>query len=71
MDETGNGSTGRSSGRDHLFRRFATDETGATAIEYALMATGIGVTVATAVYSLGTTVLVNFYERIADATSAE
>jgi pilus assembly protein Flp/PilA len=37
-------------------RRFARDEGGATAIEYALVASGIGVAVAGAIGSLGTNV---------------
>jgi pilus assembly protein Flp/PilA len=38
--------------------RFYTDESGATAIEYAMMASFIGVAIATAVYALGTQVSV-------------
>jgi pilus assembly protein Flp/PilA len=37
-------------------RRFARDEGGTTAIEYALVASGIGVAVAGAIASLGTNV---------------
>jgi pilus assembly protein Flp/PilA len=37
-------------------RRFADDESGATAIEYALVASGIGVAAAGAIASLGTNV---------------
>jgi pilus assembly protein Flp/PilA len=37
-------------------RRFARDEGGATAIEYALVASGIGVAAAGAITSLGTNV---------------
>jgi len=37
----------------HLLKRFCADESGATAIEYALMASGIGVAISTAVYLLG------------------
>jgi pilus assembly protein Flp/PilA len=39
-----------------LLRRFARDEGGTTAIEYALVASGIGVAVAGAIASLGTNV---------------
>jgi len=39
-----------------LLRRFVRDEGGATAIEYALVASGIGVAVAGAIASLGTNV---------------
>jgi Flp pilus assembly pilin Flp len=38
-----------------LRRRLTDDEEGATAIEYAIVASGIGVVVATTVYSLGST----------------
>ena len=34
-------------------KRFCADESGATAIEYAMVASGIGVVVSAAVYSLG------------------
>jgi pilus assembly protein Flp/PilA len=36
--------------------RFAADESGATAIEYAMIASGVGVAVASAVYALGSQV---------------
>jgi pilus assembly protein Flp/PilA len=36
--------------------RFLRDESGATAIEYAMIASGIGVAIATTVVSLGSTV---------------
>jgi pilus assembly protein Flp/PilA len=37
-------------------RRFMRDESGATAIEYAMIASGIGVAIATTIVSLGSTV---------------
>ena len=37
-----------------LFARFAKDESGATAIEYGLIAAGIGVAIVTAVETVGT-----------------
>jgi pilus assembly protein Flp/PilA len=37
-----------------LFTRFASDESGATAIEYGLIAAGISVAIITAVMTLGT-----------------
>jgi pilus assembly protein Flp/PilA len=37
-------------------KRFSVDESGATAIEYAMIASGIGVAVVAAVYSLGSKV---------------
>ena len=39
-----------------LFARFAQDDSGATAIEYGLIAAGIAAVVITAVYNLGSTV---------------
>ena len=36
--------------------RFARDESGATAIEYAMIASGIGVAIAAAIVNLGSTV---------------
>ena len=40
----------------NLFARFANDESGATAIEYALIAAGIGIAIITAVNALGTAI---------------
>ena len=34
-------------------KRFCADQSGATAIEYAMVASGIGVVISTAVYTLG------------------
>ena len=48
-----------------LRKRMATDQEGATAIEYALMASGIGAAVAATVWSLGTTTA-NFYQSLAN-----
>jgi pilus assembly protein Flp/PilA len=39
-----------------LVSRFLRDQSGATAIEYAMIASGVGVTIAAAVTGLGTTV---------------
>ncbi len=41
------------------------DERGATAIEYAMIAAGIGATIAVTVFTLGTELKTNFYDRIA------
>jgi pilus assembly protein Flp/PilA len=49
--------------------RFLADERGATAIEYAIIASGIGGTIAAIVFGLGGTVLTNLYSRIAGALS--
>jgi pilus assembly protein Flp/PilA len=46
------------------FRRFAADQAGATAIEYALIAAGVGAAVAATVWGLGTT-LNGFYTSVA------
>ena len=48
-----------------LRARMATDEDGATAIEYALIASGIGAAVAATVWSLGTTTTA-FYQSLAN-----
>jgi pilus assembly protein Flp/PilA len=47
-------------------RRFLRDDNGATAIEYAMIASGIGVAVAGAIVSLGTTVK-GLYSSVATA----
>ena len=46
--------------------RFAADESGATAIEYAMIAAGIGATVAGAVFSLGGSVSATLFDRVAN-----
>lgn len=43
-----------------LISRFVRDESGATAIEYALIAAGIGIAILTAVNSLGTAISSSF-----------
>ena len=48
-----------------LARRFAQDRSGATAIEYALIAAGVGVAIASTVWSLGSNVKSNLYDKIA------
>jgi pilus assembly protein Flp/PilA len=48
-------------------RRFATDNRGATSIEYALIAAGIAVTIITAVGTLGETVKTTLWDKIAGA----
>ena len=48
-----------------LRRRMTKDQDGATAIEYALIASGIGAAVAATVWSLGTTTA-NFYQSLAN-----
>jgi Flp pilus assembly pilin Flp len=53
------------SGAD-LARRFFADESGATAIEYGLIAGGVGGTIAVAVWALGADVKNNLYGKVAD-----
>ena len=47
-----------------LVRRFAADEQGATAIEYGLMAGGIGAAVAGAIYAVGSEVKTTLYDKL-------
>ena len=47
--------------------RFLADERGATAIEYALIASGIGAAIVSIVYGLGNTIVNNLYDKIAAA----
>ena len=52
----------RSFGR--LARRFHADESGTTAIEYALIAAGIGATIAATVYNMGSTLKTVWWDKI-------
>jgi pilus assembly protein Flp/PilA len=47
--------------------RFMRDESGATAIEYALVASGVAVAIASTVFSLGSAVKTNLYGNVAAA----
>ena len=47
-------------------RRFLTDERGATAIEYAMIAAGVGAAIAGTVWNLGTSVKTTFYDKLAN-----
>ena len=47
--------------------RFLADERGATAIEYALIASGIGAAIVSIVFGLGNTVVTTLYDKIAAA----
>jgi pilus assembly protein Flp/PilA len=51
------------------FARFVKDESGATAIEYALIAAGIGVAILTAVNALGTSIS-GLFDSIGDKLDA-
>jgi len=46
-------------------KRFCMDESGATAIEYGLVAAGVGVTVAGTVWSVGAKVKATLYDKLA------
>ena len=45
--------------------RFLADERGATAIEYALIASGIAAAIVSIVFGVGTSVMNNLYNKIA------
>ena len=47
-----------------IARRFRADESGATAIEYALIAAGIGATIAATVYNMGSTLKSVWWDKI-------
>ena len=49
------------------FTRLLADESGATAIEYAMIAAGVGAAIAATVYSLGSSVKQNLYEKVSDS----
>lgn len=53
-----------------LFRRFLIDESGATAIEYALIAAGISLAIIVTVQGLGTS-LQGKYEEVSAALAAQ
>ena len=48
-----------------LVRRFRADESGATAIEYAMIAAGISIAIVGAVSSIGTQLKTAFYDKLA------
>jgi len=47
-----------------LVRRFLADRQGATAIEYAMIAAGVGATIAATVYNMGTTLKTVWWDKI-------
>jgi pilus assembly protein Flp/PilA len=55
------------SGLAQLTRRFLADESGATAIEYALIAAGIGATIAATVWQFGTHLRDGVYAKVNNA----
>ena len=48
-------------------KAFLRDESGATAIEYALMASGIGAAIAATVFGFGSDLKTTLYDKIATA----
>ena len=50
-----------------LLRRFRADESGTTAIEYALIAAGIGATIAATVYNMGSQIKTALWDKIGNA----
>ena len=57
------GSSGPAAWR--LARRLLVDERGATAIEYAMIAAGVGVTIASTVWGVGSALKQNWYDKLA------
>jgi pilus assembly protein Flp/PilA len=49
-----------------ILRRFIEDDRGATAIEYAMIAAGVGVTVASTVWGVGSVLKANWYDKLAN-----
>ena len=49
------------------FRRIGFHRGGATAIEYAMIAAGVGAAIAATVYGLGTSVKANLYQKVSDS----
>ena len=45
-------------------RSFARDESGATSIEYALIASGVSIAIVGALTTLGTQIMVVFYDKL-------
>jgi len=58
--------TGFSAGSMHrIVQRFRDDEQGATAIEYALIAAGVGMAIITTVFGLGSNLKTNWWDKVA------
>jgi len=47
-----------------LVRRFLADRQGATAIEYAMIAAGVGATIASTVWGVGSVLKANWYDKL-------
>jgi pilus assembly protein Flp/PilA len=50
-----------------MLKRFLTDSNGATAIEYAMIASGVSIAIVGAVWNLGTAIQTTLYDKIAAA----
>ena len=48
-----------------LARRFLHAQDGATAIEYALIASGVSIAIVTSITTLGSAIMTNFYNKLA------
>ena len=53
----------------HLLRVFGKDESGATAIEYGMIAALISMAVAVSIFAFGDTLRTLFFDRLADIIS--
>jgi pilus assembly protein Flp/PilA len=51
--------------------RFAADQRGATAIEYAIIASGISVAIIVSVWAVGATVRDDLFQKVADAMASQ
>jgi pilus assembly protein Flp/PilA len=49
-----------------VLRRFLAGQEGATAIEYAMIAAGVGATVASTVWGVGSVLRTNWYDKLAN-----
>ena len=47
-----------------LMRRFGANQSGATAIEYGLIAAGIGMAIITVVFNLGSAIKANLWDKV-------
>ncbi|HEY7978100.1 MAG TPA: Flp family type IVb pilin [Rhizomicrobium sp.] len=67
ISHAGSGSAAYPHAARSSIARFLRDDSGATAIEYAMIAGGIAVVIVTAVNTLGQNVKTTFFDKIADA----
>ena len=51
-------------------RRFVADETGATALEYGLIVSGIGLVICATIFGIGTNIKEVLYEKISAALAS-